>query len=311
MSKNGWIVHLISVRKWWKFFCSISQKASVIFRLPVHEQASTGSKLPIFLGDFPMHSGAIPLRIFAAYLFMSTIHLSYVDSADLIVNGSFETGSLLGWTNTTQFSSTSYDDNATPADSGFFAQNDSEVTPLSGLSTILPNSGNFFALADSTTAGSNALIQNFTVPIVTTALTLSFSMFTYDWSGFGPSGTSLDYDYGQVGSNQHVRVDLLTADAPDFTTQGNYIVSNLFDGLLSQSETGPPLWDNFQFDIFPLIQPGSTYRLRFAAVDNLFVLNMGIDNVSLVAVPEPSSVILTTASAAAIALWRRMRPRCS
>lgn len=105
-------------------------------------------------------------------------------------------------------------------------------------------------------------------------------------------GNSLEFAYDMASANQHMRIDLLTADAPEFTTDAPYIDFNLFDGLLAQSQNDPPVWQNFMFDITPLIIPGSTFRLRFAAVNNLFVLNMGVDNVSLIAVPEPASTIL-------------------
>ncbi len=218
-------------------------------------------------------------------------------AADLIVNGGFESGNLSGWTAVSQFSNTSYDENSTPAASGFFAQNTSETTSLSGLSTLGPASGSFYALADSTAPGANVLIQNFTVPQGTTSLNLSFDMFTYDWYGAGATGSSLNY---LDDPNQHVRVDLLKFDAPDYDTSATYVVVNLFDGL--QNNTSPPTWQNYAFDLLPYVTPGSNYRLRFGAVDNQFVLNMGVDNVALVVVPEPSSILLAASSILALAI---------
>jgi hypothetical protein len=233
---------------------------------------------------------------------------SYAGTAqgvDLITNGGFETGNFNGWTIASEFSATSYDNNVTAPASNFYIQNNSLTTPVSGLSTIGPATGNFYAIADSTTPGANVLIQNFTVPLFTTALSLSFDMFTYDWFGNGATGTSLNY---LDTPNQHVRVDLLRSDAPNFDTSATYVLANIFDGL--QTNTDPPAWQNYVSNLMPFVTPGSTYRLRFGAVDNQFVLNMGVDNVSLNAtvIPEPSSVVLCgIASLALIARRRRSR----
>lgn len=229
-----------------------------------------------------------------------------VQSADLITNGGFETGSFTGWTVATEYSDTSYDNNVTAPASNFYIQADSLSTPVSGLETLGPASGNNFALADSTTAGSNVLIQNFTVPLGTIALNLSFDMFTYDWNGFGAMGLSLNY---LDDPNQHVRVDLIKATSPEFSTDPSDVILNIFDGL--QPNTEPPTWQNYSQDLLAYVTPGSTYRLRFGAVDNQFTLNMGIDNVSLNAnvVPEPSSFVLC--GIATLAIFGRHRRKRS
>lgn len=228
-----------------------------------------------------------------------------VQSADLITNGGFETGSFTGWTVATEYSDTSYDNNVTAPASDFYMQADSLTTPVSGLATLGPASGNSFALADSTTAGANVLIQNFTVPFGTISLNLSFDMFTYDWYGNGATGTSLNY---LDDPNQHVRVELLKATSLDFSTDPSDVILNIFDGL--QTNTDPPAWQTYNQDLLAFVTPGSTYRLRFGAVDNQFTLNMGIDNVSLNAtvVPEPSSIVLCgIATLAILARHRRKR----
>ncbi|MBI1325528.1 hypothetical protein GC170_20380 [bacterium] len=225
-----------------------------------------------------------------------------VQSADLITNGGFESGSFAGWTVATEFSGTSYDNNATAPASDFYIQADSFTTPVSGLATLGPASGNSFALADSTTAGANVLIQNFTVPLGTIALNLSFDMFTYDWYGFGATGTSLSY---LDDPNQHVRVDLLKVTSPDFSTDPADVILNIFDGL--QTNTDPPTWQTYNQDLLAFVTPGSTYRLRFGAVDNQFVLNMGVDNVSVIAVPEPSTFLLGSLAGLTIYVLRTRR----
>ncbi len=238
-----------------------------------------------------------------------TIALAYltglsgtVQGVDLITNGGFESGSFSGWTVAVESSATSYDNNVTAPVSNFYIQGNSGTTPVSGLTTLGPATGSYFALADSTTAGGNVLIQNFTVPLGTIALNLSFDMFTYDWYDNGATGTSLNY---LDDPNQHVRVDLLKITSTDFSTSASDVIFNIFDGL--QPNTDPPTWQNYTQDLMAYVTPGSTYRLRFGAVDNQFVLNMGIDNVSLNAnvVPEPSSIVLSGLATLAIFARRR------
>lgn len=223
-------------------------------------------------------------------------------AVDLITNGGFETGDFSDWSVQTEYSLTSYDNNVTAPASNFYIQGNSLSAPVSGLATLGPATGNYFALADSTTAGANVLIQNFTVPLGTIALNLSFDMFTYDWYGNGATGTSLNY---LDNPNQHVRVDLLKSSSSALSTSASDVILNIFDGL--QPNTDPPTWQNYTQDLLAYVTPGTTYRLRFGAVDNQFTLNMGVDNVSLNAtvVPEPSSVLLC--GIAAMAIFARNR----
>lgn len=224
------------------------------------------------------------------------------NAVDLIANGNFEAGGFAGWTVASQFSSTSYDNNVTPAASSFYIQSNSNTTPVSGLSTLGPASGSFYALSDSTTPGANVIIQDFTVPLDSQSLSLSFDMFTYDWYGAGSTGSSLNY---LDNPNQHVRVDLLKSGSPDFDTGGSYVITNFYDGL--QLNTSSPAWQNYVFNVQPYVLPGSTYRLRFGSVSNQFVLNMGVDNVSLVSVPEPSSLVFSVVAIVALAMRGKAR----
>jgi len=242
-----------------------------------------------------------PFAAAVALFCLNTISGS-AQAVDLITNGGFETGVFVGWTRASEYSGTSYDNNVTAPASNFYLQSNSLTTPVSGLSTLGPASGTNYALADSTTPGANVLIQNFTVPLGTIALNLSFDMFTYDWYGNGATGSSLNY---LEDPNQHVRVDLLKNTSSGFSTSASDVILNIFDGL--QPNTDPPTWQNYTQDLLAYVTPGSTYRLRFGAVDNQFTLNMGIDNVSLNAtvVPEPSSFVLCGVATLAIFARRR------
>jgi hypothetical protein len=233
---------------------------------------------------------------------------------DLITNGDFEAGSLAGWTVDNQLSATDYA-GGTDALGNFFLQGNSGMLPVSGPLTggaaLLPYSGNFYALSDSTAPGAHVLLQAFTVPTDAQKVTLTFAMYTYDWYGNGATGTTLDYT---SIPNQHVRVDILSAAASAFDTSSSAVVDNLFNGELPNPPgTNPPAWQTFSFDLTGVTLPGGTYQLRFGEVDNQFTLNMGVDAVSLKAVPEPSSWLLASlggaAAAAAVRLKRHLRLR--
>lgn len=235
-------------------------------------------------------------------------------AADLIVNGGFETGNFAGWTVADRLGSTDYASGSS-AQGGFFIQGNSGATPVStpllGFTpnTLGPESGNYFALSDSTAPGTHALIQSFVVPTGAIFVGLSFDMFVYDWSGVGPAGSDLDFG---SDPNQHARVDLLTGSAGAFDTGAGAVVANLFSGVDPESTMGqPPVFRHYDFDLTGLVVPGGTYQLRFAEVDNQFVLNQGVDNVSLAvtAVPEPSSATLVLSALVGLLVpgWLRGR----
>src|SRR5713101_7535028 len=72
----------------------------------------------------------------------------------LITNGTFETGTLAGWTRANQTGSF--------PGSNFFAVSGTTL-PQSGLSTVGPAGGSFYAVSDGVGPGAHALLQTFTV----------------------------------------------------------------------------------------------------------------------------------------------------
>ena len=198
---------------------------------------------------------------------MSVVTTS-ADAEQLITNGSFETGTLAGWTVVTQLGS-----------GGTFLIDDNDrVTPVSLLGSVGSATGSFYAVSDSTGQGAQALLQTFMVPTGISAVTLSFDMFVNDWSGEGPIVNPVGLDY-TVDPNQHARVDILSAGTPPLET-GAGILQNLYLGV----DLGfpPHTYTHYVFDITTLVGTGGTFQLRFAQVDTRFFLNQGIDNVSIV-----------------------------
>lgn len=107
-------------------------------------------------------------------------------AGELITNGGFETGTFLGWTEFDQ-----------AGGSGSWFVSSSTTAPLSGLSTVGPASGSFYAVTDQTGPGAHVLLQSFTVAPGSSSVILSFDMFVNDYDG-GPFTGPLDYTVSRM-----------------------------------------------------------------------------------------------------------------
>jgi hypothetical protein len=219
-------------------------------------------------------------------------------ASQLIINGGFETGSLSGWTVTSEAGSY--------PGSGFFASN-STTTPQSSSPTVGPESGSYYAVSDSQGPGTLILSQTFTVPAGAASVILSFGLFVNSdggdvvntVAGLDFSGTTDPSD----PANQYGVVSLLSSGASLFSTTAG-VLGNFYEGT-DNPMANPNPYTNYTDSITSLVEAGGTFTLRFAEVNNIEYLNMGVDNVSVVytattATPEPSSIVLTLAATGAI-----------
>ena len=204
----------------------------------------------------------------------------------LITNGDFEAGSLAGWTVTDRAGGSgtwSWDSPGT-------------TTPLSGQPTqSTAANGRGYAVSDQPGPGTHVLSQAFTVN-PSSSVILSFDMFVNDWDS-GPifGGQGLDHN---GAANQFARVDIMSSGAGAFDT-GAGVLANYFIGVDAGADPNP--FTSYLFDITGLVGGGGNFVLRFAEVDNQFFFNMGVDNVSIQAVPEPASLLLLGMGAAGFA----------
>lgn len=267
-----------------------------------------------------------PARVFTATviapLMLTAITFHPARAQELLINGGFETGNFTGWTLDNRPLGEPYDP-GTPATATFVIDDNADsLSPLSGLPTLGPASGSFFALSDMTAQGTHVLLQSFTVPLTSNQVILSFSMYVYDFAGAGGAIDVSGLDHTTGGSNpprdnQHARVDLLSSGVSSFDTNAGSVLQNFYLGVDSEAELGQsPQYRTYSFDISGVALAGQTYQLRFGEVDNQFVLHQAVDNVSVQAsfIPEPGtlSLFLSSLGVTLLAAGRsRMRARRS
>lgn len=163
-----------------------------------------------------------------------------LSGSQLITNGGFETGSLSGWTVVSQAGST-----------GNFFVLSGTTAPLSGLATVGPAGGSFYAVSDETGPSALVLLQPFTVSVPVSSVVLSFSMFANSYNGISINPGGLDYTV--AGANQHGRVDILRSGATPFDT-GSGVLANFFLG--ADSGANPHVYTNYSFNITSLVGSG-------------------------------------------------------
>jgi hypothetical protein len=220
-------------------------------------------------------------------------------AAPLLVNGGFESG-FLGWTRVDQ------------ADGlGSFELQSGTTSPISGFPVPVPPEGAVAAMSDSEGPGSHVLYQDFVVPDGVTAAALRFDLFigNRDAGFFAPPSL----DFSLAAFNQQARVDVLRAGADPFSVLPADVLLTAYQTL-----SGDPLVSGYTthlVDVTTLLaaQAGQTLRLRFAEVDNVFIFQLGVDDVQVDAevaqqvIPEPATLWLIGSGAAAAGLRRRRR----
>ena len=219
---------------------------------------------------------------------------SEAGASPLIVNGDFETGNLQGWSLASQAGSDV---------GGFLIDSTQGYTPYVH-PTAGPASGKHYAVADSPGIGAHVMAQAFTLETAS-LLHLSFKLFANAYLGTPAVVNAAGLDFTAV-DNLHARVDILRAAADPFDT-GAGVIANLFLG----TDAGDvPAWSEHVADI---ALGAGTYWLRFASVNNTDVLNTGVDDVALWAVPagnlpEPQGMTLVALGLLVLG-WTRLSRR--
>jgi hypothetical protein len=163
------------------------------------------------------------------------------------------------------------------------------ATPLTGNPTVGPRGGSFYAVTDQFGPGSHALTQSFTVAASTDYL-LSFYMFVNDWTA------------PQFGG----QADLLTDGADPISGPP---VSIFYHADTAVAGGTPNGWVHTTLDITGDLMAGNTYQLRFFESDSTGPLNVGVDDVSLIATPIPEPRLVFPMALLAGVVVYRMRPK--
>jgi hypothetical protein len=208
--------------------------------------------------------------------------LAFGAKADLLTNGNFETGTLAGWTVTTS-----------PGSGGSWFADTGNTTPETGNPTVGAAGGNFYSVTDQFFPGVNALSQSFTVPLGSTKIIWSFSMFVNDW---GPDFTP---------ATQFVQALLLAGGANPITGTPLLVVNATGPVLVVGGQPNP--YVNYSVDLTGVVTAGQTYQIDFLERDNFFPMNVGVDNVSVNAAPEPGSIALFAGVLLTVGFIRRRR----
>jgi hypothetical protein len=212
-------------------------------------------------------------------------------SANILINGDFETGDYTGWSVTTQGGS-----NGAIA----IAPNNGGPAPISGQGTALnANGGRWYSLTDQGGPGSYSLTQGFTLATAS-RVTISFDMFANNYAGVVFPGR----DYTVVPA-QNAVVDILTGAASPFTDAAGDIVSVLY-GPGSDAFNVVNPWTSYSYT---LNLAAGSYQIRFAETDNQLFFNQGVDNVSIISgvVPEPATWAMLIIGFGAVGFAARRR----
>lgn len=204
--------------------------------------------------------------------------LSLQAHAESITNGGFESG-FAGWTRADQTGS-----------EGSFSLQSGTLSPVNGITVPAPPGGSTAAMSDAQGPGSHILYQSFVVSAPVPTTFLSFDLFIGNRATAFYTPNTLDFATPTL--NQQARVDILAPSANPFGVSASDVLLNAFG-----TSTGSPLvsgYNHYSIDVTALLNShlNTSLVLRFAETDNVSFFQMGVDNVSITAAPEPSTFLL-------------------
>jgi hypothetical protein len=228
------------------------------FTAPVVGQNADGARYVVpdnlqQLGPAEFSTRSIPLNIFSKNASLDVANGGFEDHPD----------SLVGWT-------------VSDAGSGAWYVQTGMLSPTNGFSVAAPPDSLQAAMTDQGGPGTHFLYQNLDLVDGPAEITLDFMLFVQNLGAAWvvPDPDTLDHT---VVPNQQIRVDIMDPTS-DSTAVSAGVLMNLFS--VEPGVTPDSLgYMTISADLSPLA--GQTIRLRFAEVDNLGFLHMGVDSVFL------------------------------
>lgn len=204
------------------------------------------------------------MNLFSKYFIVFVLPL-FGFSAELIINGDFETGNFLGWTALAQSGS-----------DGSWVVYSGDILPLSSYPFYPPPYGNYAAAGDENNPSSLILYQDVYLPLNSSA-TLTYTYYYNLPSGIGADFVNPPSLYYTDAPNQQLRIDILKTPSDPFSVLESDVLENLFSTPPGTPLTLAPTKVSFDLSKYS----GQTIRLRFACVSELWFLFLGIDGVSI------------------------------
>jgi hypothetical protein len=218
-----------------------------------------------------------------SYLLIGMTLAVSASATNLFVNSDFETGNLNGWT---VANSGGGDDT--------FNINNGTSTVASGNPTVGAADGTYYAVSDTSSLASpetTVIYQTVVIP-GGMDISLSLDLFVNDVSGaFGSSGLG-----GEVG---------IWAGGANPATDAPVVVLGPYDTFGSQGVPNPYVF--LSADITADVTAGTTYEIGVLESDLGPPINVGVDDFTLTATPEPGTWLLTGAAMAGLLCFRRFR----
>lgn len=215
-------------------------------------------------------------------------------SAELLLNGGFESGTFGAWNAASR----------APANGLFAIDSDNSVN-LTSLPTPGPAAGGYYAVSDQIDAASYILWQAFTVP-AGSSVSVSYELFSNSYAPIAIGAADLDHT--APSANQHLRVDVIALG--DFTSN-NYRTSGSMVNLLiggtaiSLGDPSSP-WASYSHDVSGFAGGGGSFVLRYGVVANQDVFNLGVDAVRITVSPIPEASTVAAAGFVAICAVARV-----
>lgn len=179
------------------------------------------------------------------------------------------------------------------------------VPGLLPVGPLQPPQGNRFAVISNFDVNQQSIAQTFTLGAGDNYLSFDYRLWTDAWNDLY-NDTATAVLTPQFGSP----ITLLTVSRDDLQPGGVGPVAAGADYLVGGLAIGHANWQSFSANVSAFI--GQTVTLSFVVDqggdgDNLFETRLGIDNVQLSAVPEPSAPALVGLGLAALVGVQRVR----